>query len=522
MLRDRFREWGLESKYNRGSEHKRLQHRPETKAITNRPSYKTRMHGSPADQLPDPYTLQFPEPNYDWTVAIRTANGAEYGKSNDQLFDVSEVAPFDEQGLVSWYSEQTLAKSLDPISRQELILPSTSQGLHLSENESSDDEPPSTPLLFSRLAANEIPCIPLEAGHTAFKLSRTPNIAKEDLPIRITVKAASNFYNLLLEERSAQRDALQPGPALEVQSLAANAKLAIAAQAYDSRAIWKELSELQHSVTKVMPALSGRVFHPRVLTALLRLLVDGVSVPGAVSGFARSAEESKTLAVVKLMFLKVARQYLGDRHPVTLLCAAPVSGTQSIELLRSLVELMARFYNHLNDTDPSFVAWEQIYTARVLSSLGYAPEGIVHLEAVMARLETHGDLCIKADAYRSMGYALWMNGSGDDAVPYLFDAYNLFKDMGYGDSENAKYTCICLASVFRQKGEIQKCEQYLSEAVAIWNSNRSRDGDKGGVKLVRDLNQVLCEQGKTIESQRLRQLHPDFFKESELWDSGVK
>ena len=90
---------------------------------------------------------------------------------------------------------------------------------------------------------------------------------------------------------------------------------------YDAHAVWTELRNLYPPVEREMLSLysSTENMHPRVLTALLRLSIEGRA---GTESRATSQFESDALAVVRCMFSKASR-VLKQEHPVRLLCSLP-------------------------------------------------------------------------------------------------------------------------------------------------------------------------------------------------------
>lgn len=263
--------------------------------------------------------------------------------------------------------------------------------------------------------------------------------------------------------------------------------------------------------------------HPRVLTVLLRLLVDSLSF--GLCG-------SRTLENVKYMFWIVTSQTLRAAHPVRLLCGLPKRKTT--EFLFRLLELMdVRLYSRVSERlpdGPKFVAQEQTYAARVLASLGYTQWAAFKMQSVIDSLDDHmDDAFTKADAYRTHGYIAENSCTTlntDSTISVLEEsktasatALNLFVGMGRGCSNEAMFTRISLAQVSRKLGDLAAAETYLAEAIHVWQKTR-RFEDQGGSKLILDFHQVLVDQGKFDKAAEVRQQHGRYFEESRAYDEG--
>lgn len=327
--------------------------------------------------------------------------------------------------------------------------------------------------------------------------------APEDRQINHTLKAVANYLNRLVENKTWSSAPSEP--AFEIQRLAASAHQAIASQPYDTHATYVELSKLKHRAEEVFPSFWKAEMHPRVLTVLLRVLVNGCSA---------QQWESETLAWVKSVFRGVAKRELTDCHPVTLLFGTSGGREQARTLLWRLISLIkADFYAKLSQTAPIFVAREEIYTARVLASLGFPEIAHVHLEEVIRNFSLLDDFTI-ADTFRTIGFAKFQAGHRDEAVASLLKARELFNSIQEGGGENAMYNLLCLGWVFRNAHDLAACEYYLWEALQVWESNSELHQNQGGVKLVRDLEQVCREQQKYGQSMSLKSRYPSYFEES--------
>jgi hypothetical protein len=350
--------------------------------------------------------------------------------------------------------------------------------------------------------------------------SRTPDTPQEDWHLQKTLKEIEGYLDRIVEQGSWIYR--HEEPAFALQKLAANAHLAISSQSYDCHAIWKELDELYSPVCKTMPRFDENnllTMHPRALVVLLRLLVDSLSI---------DIWASQTLEHVKYMFWIVTSQTLPARHPVRLLCGMPKRNTK--QLLFRFLELMdVRLFAKVSGQQPdgpTFVAQEQTYVARVLSSLGYTQWAEFKLRSVIGDLDSHMDPFTKADALRTQGYCLEQSSAAvtsdrtksvlQQAKVVTTSALDLFLEIGMRCSNEVMFTRISLAQASRKLGEFALAETHLTEAIYIWEQTRQSE-DQGGVKLILDLHQVMVKQEKLEEARELRQMHPRYFEESRIY-----
>lgn len=265
---------------------------------------------------------------------------------------------------------------------------------------------------------------------------------------------------------------LENEPALEVQRVAANAHQAVASQRFSSQKTFEELRQLESRTEKVLPQLEMQSMHPRVLTVLLRLVVDSTS---KADGTVKQYEESDILRLVKQLFKKVSTTKLFGWHPVALLCSMPGDQDHTDQLLHHQMELAkVDFYDKVRYYDPLFVAWEEIYSARVLASLGHTDEAEVIMEAVFdsfSHVSSHEELFAHADACRTWGYTKLNAGSPEHAVPSLNQALDEFRRSGNGKTENVLYTHLVFSWLYRRLNELYLCEHSLREALKLWKSD---------------------------------------------------
>lgn len=352
------------------------------------------------------------------------------------------------------------------------------------------------------------------------KLGRTPDTPQEDWHLQMTLKEVAGYLDRIVEEGTwAQRN---EEPTFELQKLAANAHMAISSQSYDCHHIWRELGLLYSPVCHVMPKFDENnllTMHPRALIVLLRLLVDSLST---------GLWGSQTLEQVRGMFWFVTSQTLRAAHPLRLLCGMPKrKATELLFRLLELmdVRLFSRVSDQQPD-GAVFVAQEQTYAARVLASLGYTQWAEIKLQSVIDDLDTHSDVFTQADAFRTLGYAREQSCAGivsertkptlEESKTASASALALFVEMGKGCSNEAMFTHISLAQVSRKLGKLEEAQTHLAEAINVWQKTRKAE-NQGGSKLILDLHQVLVDQRKFKDARELRDQHQSYFEESRVY-----
>jgi hypothetical protein len=312
-----------------------------------------------------------------------------------------------------------------------------------------------------------------------------------------------------------------------VQKLAADAHMAISSQRYDAHKIWQELGDLYNPVLEVMPKLQADnllTLHPRTLTALLRLAVDGTQIPNAMELW-----ESRTLGVIKDMFFLASKLSLPSFHPVVLLLGN--TPDKSVELLFRYLELMdvrlCSKVSHEHD-GTAFIAQEQIYAARVLASLGWLTWAEFKIGRVIAGLSVHRCQYTRADCFRTLGFIQQQDCHGRhpefirnrlaEAEGNARHALLLFSRIGMNSSNEAMYTCLGLAQIAQKQNQPHEVEECLRKALKIWNANEAGRQRQGCTRIVRDLYKCLLEQGKNDQAELLRDEHSDHFVESKASD----
>ena len=158
----------------------------------------------------------------------------------------------------------------------------------------------------------------------------TPN---DEAQLCDVLSRIGNYLDDLLDKNVRQLCASQDG--VDMQRLVANAHLAVTSQVYDTRAVWEELLGLLPPVQQKMLLYRRATpnLHPRVLTALFRLLVKGRA---AIESRANTHRETSALAVVKGMFQK-ASLALQPEHPVRLLCSLSADTTSTLAFLEKFI-----------------------------------------------------------------------------------------------------------------------------------------------------------------------------------------
>lgn len=346
-------------------------------------------------------------------------------------------------------------------------------------------------------------------------LIQKPGIASEDRALIRALKATQDYYVNLVDK--VQRDGfhlndLDQEQAFEVQRLAANAHQAVASQMYASHQAFADLQNVGSRAAHILPALDMNSMHPRVLTVLLRLVVE--SMYGCI-GDLKEQQEVDILRTVKALLKQISTTKLSSDHPVSLLCAIPNDQNQTDQLIHYQMALVkAELYDKIRAHDSRVVALERIYSARVLASLGHTTEAEDLLEAAFMDNLADYDLFVHADACRTLGYTKVRAGAPEQAVLWLNVALEEFQRSGNGETENVLYTHIALSWAYRRLDRLDLCELSLWNALALWRSEESVKKNSSAVKLIRDLDQVLCEQGKHEPQVKLREEFAIYFEEA--------
>ena len=500
MLRDRFKDWGLDPKYNRHKPHKKRR----CKAVKS-------SSAAEKNALLEEHTgVQQDAPNL---VAIDS-------NPDDLLVSLVQQWPAYTVQTPNLATGSAIDSPMDVTTGYFADLP-----IRLSPNASSciDHYYPqvacfdSTHVLYSHDAQSTYLLNPANPFFTP-EPSRTPDTPVEEVHLQHTLSEIYRFLDRIVRNKSWLQAIEEP--CYELQRLASDAHLAIASLTYDCRQVWRELGQLQSSAAALLPRFwkPCRNMHPRVLTILLRLLVDDCTRP---------LLETKTLEKVKNMFFFLAQDTLGSNHPVTLLCGTPTAKTKDL-LWRQIELVKTRFYAKAKIDDPKFVACEQICSARVLASIGYPEKAEAELVSLIESLGCDADQYTLADAHRTLGFSQFHSaeiaeaqGNMPEARAKLIEAatestlaLELFTKADGGKTENVMYTHHRLACTFRKLGCLENCEEHFQAALNIWELNRKNHERQGGVKLVRDLDQVLLELGKVEASAQLRRGYPQYFEES--------
>ena len=329
-------------------------------------------------------------------------------------------------------------------------------------------------------------------------------IASEERHLTATLSVVGSFLDELSSTGSWSHSSASQG--LEIQRLAASAHMAISTYSSNCPARYAELVDLGDQTADAMfRCRNATTMHPRVLTALQRLLIDN----------RENGVESDALALVKKMFQVLADRQLPKQHPVRLLCH--MKKDQAVPLLKRMSTLTEqRFYDKISTHDPDFAAQEQIYSARVLASIGHTQDAIDQLKRMLAKYDGGIDVFTIADANRTLGYANSLSGSLDEARRFSLSALQSFEKAGASGSENSMYTHMCLVRVHGRPGtllDLGVAEHHARAAVSIWEANAASNKGKGGIMWVKDLHRILCEQEKTEEAKRLRTRFPTYFEE---------
>lgn len=345
-------------------------------------------------------------------------------------------------------------------------------------------------------------------------LSRALDPAPGDRVMTKALRAMQNFFGNLAE--NIQRGCLRPDDldkeqAFEVQRIVASAHQAVASQVYASHKTFADLKAVGERATEILPKLNISSMHPRVLTVLLRLIVPRTS---GCNGLVKREEEADMMGVIKALFARVSTAQLFGNHPVSLLCVLPDDQDQTDQLLRyQLCLAKSELYDKIRSCNTEFVTLEEIYSARVLASVGYTAQADTLLDDVLRNLSGEQHLFIHAEACRTLGFSKLTAGLPDKAIPWLDVAVNEFQQSGNGRSENVLYTHICLAWAYRQMGELDSCEQSLWNALALWTSEDDLRRNSSAIKIIRDLDQVLYEQGKLDAQADLRAHYATYFED---------
>ena len=176
-----------------------------------------------------------------------------------------------------------------------------------------------------------------------------------------------------------------------------------------------------------------------------------------------------------------------------------------------------KFYEKIRPFAPGFVAREEIYTPRVIASFGQLDTALTLLYSVVdpEKLSAHADQFTKADAFRTLGFTKYEAGCYEEALMWLSNAINIFYQSGNSNTENAVYTYLSLSLVFRATGDVAACERSLQAALDLWETNEHvRDNRQCGIKVVRDLEQIYCDQDKHSNAYSLRMRYPNFFEQT--------
>ncbi|KAK5164672.1 uncharacterized protein LTR77_009878 [Saxophila tyrrhenica] len=352
--------------------------------------------------------------------------------------------------------------------------------------------------------------------------SRAPNTPEEEYHLSHALSQISGYLDRLVEQGSWRNR--NETPAFEIQKLAADTHLAISSQSAGSSQSFNDLRSLGESTFILMPKFNADgllTLHPRALTALLRLVVDGTSIPNAMALW-----EARTLQTVKNMFRDAAKAALPATHPIPLLCG--VRAGQSQDLLARQFELMdVRLYARISHVDKVFVAQEQIYGSRVLASLGYVQWAETKLSAVIADLSSYSCQYTYAEANRTLGYVLQqacarlrpeqVDSKLEEAEGSASLALGAFVGIGMGQSNEAVYTRICLADILRQRNNLRASERHLRDAVDICETRAEGEGQQRVQlsKLVSDLHDVLRREDKRAEVRALELKYSEHFPESQ-------
>lgn len=139
---------------------------------------------------------------------------------------------------------------------------------------------------------------------------------------------------------------------IDIQWLISSTHMAVnsVAKHHDVHAAWTGFRALESKVERIMMSLCHIIMHPRVLSALLRLLIDGLSV---------SELQVRTITVVRSMFAKISK-FLPENHPVRMLCSLQ-SESPPDELVSHFFGIFnGRLYGKISCSAPKFVACEKI------------------------------------------------------------------------------------------------------------------------------------------------------------------
>lgn len=341
------------------------------------------------------------------------------------------------------------------------------------------------------------------------------DIAHGDRTLIKSLRAMQDYYGNLVDK--IQRNGFLLGDldqeqAFEIQRLAANAHQAVGSQVYASHQTFADLQAVGAKAAEVLPALSMNSMHPRVLTVLLRLVVE--STHGCI-GNLKDQQEVDILRTIKALFKQISTTKLSGDHPVLLLCAMPNDQNQTDQLIQYQMALVkSELYDKIRSHDPRFVALERTYSARVLASLGHTVEAENLLEAAFMDNLVDYDLFVHADACRTLGYTKVRAGVPEEAVLWLKVALEEFQRSGNGETENVLYTYIALSWAYRRLGQLQHCELSLREALNLWRSVENLRRVWSAVKLIRDLDQVFGEQGKYKAQTTLREEFAIYFEDA--------
>ncbi|KAK5720943.1 hypothetical protein LTR15_006905 [Elasticomyces elasticus] len=341
-------------------------------------------------------------------------------------------------------------------------------------------------------------------AHVSTELTRSLNTPANIYDFHHALISVGAYLDVLTTLDHSTWAVADQGTAL--QRLVASAHMALTTQQYDAKAIWVELSTLEPRAKSIISTLQNPAMHPRVLTALLRLLVDHSSA---------TAPERAALKAIRRMFYNASRA-LPSSHPVPLLCSLSLDDTSSSVLLQALCnQLNGRLYNKMCDTTPDFVAAEQVYGARVLASVGRTDIADSLLESVYSQLGGRIALHTTADYHRTAGYSKIQNGQLRVARSHLETAMAAFEAAGRDNSEGAMFTCLSLAMLCRKENNLAGYISYLEATLEIWDTNSDLRKIQSGIKFVRDLYQAYDGTHRSTKMHELEARYPAYFVKSD-------
>jgi hypothetical protein len=364
----------------------------------------------------------------------------------------------------------------------------TESDVAIVRSEAADE---STTVALSPPSGSRSPAAPL----------RTPGA---DYGLHVTMSSIGHYLDgLVTSSPLAWANAKH---ATELQKLVSNAHMAVMSQQYDTSAIWTELFALKARAETAIMSFQDGIMHPRVLTALLRLIVEGDTA---------SEIERQALAAVRMM-VAVACEALPVRHPLRLLLGmTPAKATDSDVLKGFMKQYQSRLLNRISDNAPDFAVREQIYGARVLASLGQTADA----DSVLQRctdLHDRINLSTVADWHRTAGYSKIQAGKPTEGRPHLESALTLFETSGQQCSDNAMYNRLSLATLCRQEEDLSQAAVHMKAVLHIWEANRKAGGGQGGLKFVRDLHSIYEKLGDVWKTVELELKYPEYFEEQIL------